>query len=160
MDQGEQLILIGDWNSEASETNIWMKTQVPKNAIYDLCGYSYVPITYQQSKYCYIDGIYCTVPLTENWGGFLSFGRLVGDHRAQCMELHESMLLGFRKHDIIPPMARNLCLEYSRRTTKFNDTLHKICFEQDIYQKFHIYIPGIWMHLQHILHDILNDRMS
>ena len=38
MDQGEQLILVGDWNSEAPEVNTWMETKRLKNTICDLHG--------------------------------------------------------------------------------------------------------------------------
>ena len=56
--QGEQLILTGDWNSESSEVNICMETQVLANTICYLHGYSYDSITYQRSNECPINGIY------------------------------------------------------------------------------------------------------
>ena len=102
-----------------------METQVPSNKICDLHGYSNDLITYQQSKDFPIDGICCTSTLVANRGVVLSFGRLVGHHRVLCIELHESMLLGFQQHDIISPMAWNLRLEYPRTINKFNETIHK-----------------------------------
>ena len=36
MNHGEQLIIVGDWNSEVSEVRTWMKIQVIPNAICDL----------------------------------------------------------------------------------------------------------------------------
>ena len=61
--QEEQLILMGGWNSEVSKVNVWMETQGLTNKICYLHGYSDVPITYQKSKDCPIDGIYCSAPL-------------------------------------------------------------------------------------------------
>ena len=104
INQWEQIIPMRDWNSEASEVNTWMETQGLTNTIFNINRYLDDLITYQQSKYCPIDGIYCSYPLTVNQGGFLSFGRLVGDHRAQCIEINEILLLGLQLHDIISPM--------------------------------------------------------
>ena len=114
-----------------------METQGHTNTICNLQGYSDAPITQQRSKDCPIDVIYCSDPLEANQGGFLSLGRIVGDHRALWFEVNGKKLLGFRKHDIIPPMARNLCLTYPRTINKFNDTLHKRFLKHDIYQKIH-----------------------
>ena len=41
----EKIILVRDWNSEASEVNKWMETQVITNTIYNIRGYSNAPIT-------------------------------------------------------------------------------------------------------------------
>ena len=81
MDHGEQLILMGDWNSRALEVNTWIETQGLTNTICDIHSYSDILITYQRSKECPINGIYCADSLSENRGGFLSFGILVGYHR-------------------------------------------------------------------------------
>ena len=45
---GEQNILMGYWNSEASEVKIWMETQGLTNEIFNLHGYSDALITYQR----------------------------------------------------------------------------------------------------------------
>ena len=47
------------------------------------------------------------------------------------------MLLGFRQHDITPPMAGNLCMTDPRMIKKFNDTLRTSFVKHDIYQKIH-----------------------
>ena len=82
MDQEEQHILMGDYNSEASEVNTWMETQGLTNTICDLNRYSGDPIRNKKSKDFPIYGINCTAPLTVNRGRFPSFRRLVGDHWA------------------------------------------------------------------------------
>ena len=46
--QGEEIILIGEWNSEASEVNKWMETHGLTNTICNLHGYSDDTIKYQQ----------------------------------------------------------------------------------------------------------------
>ena len=45
------------------------------------------------------------------------------------------MLLGFRKHDIIPTTAHKLCMGDPRTIKRFNDTLHTSFIKHDIYQK-------------------------
>ena len=47
--QGEHIIIMEDYNSEASEVNTWMKTQVLTNTICNIHGYSDALIIYQQS---------------------------------------------------------------------------------------------------------------
>ena len=84
-----------------------------------------------------IDDIYCSDPIAENWGGVLSFVIIVGYHRTLWIDIHKNIIIGFRKHDIIPPMARNLHLGDPRTINKFNDTLHKRSVKHDIYQKIH-----------------------
>ena len=135
MYQGEKIILMGDWNSEALEVKKWMGTQGLANTICDLHGYSYAPITYQQLKDCPIDGIDCTSPLMSNLVGLISFGRLLVYHRSLWIELHESILLLFQQNAIIPPMAWNLNIEDPRKIKKFNDTPDTNFFKHDIYQK-------------------------
>ena len=47
------------------------------------------------------------------------------------------MLLGFQKHGIIHPTARNLCLADPRTIKIFNGTLHTSFVKNDTYQKIH-----------------------
>ena len=47
------------------------------------------------------------------------------------------MLLGFWKHDIIPPVERNLRLGYPSTINKCNDTLQTSFVKHDIYQNIH-----------------------
>ena len=100
----EKKNILGDWNGEASYVNTLMGTHGLTNTICNLHGYSDYTIAYQQSKDWTIIGIYCSASLTTNQGGLLSFGRLVGDHRALRIKINENRLLGFWQHDIIPPM--------------------------------------------------------
>ena len=81
-----------------------------------------------------------------NWGGgFLSFRRLVRDHRDLWIETNKSMLLGFQLHSIITPMELKLRLGDSRMINKFNDTIHTSFIKHDIYQKIHyIHNRGIY----------------
>ena len=128
-----------------------METQGLTNTICNLHGYLDAPITYQQSKDCPIKIIYCSAPLASKRGGFLSFGRLVGDHRALWIETNENILLGFQQHDIIPPMIQNLYLADPRMINKFNDTLHTSIVKHDIYQGIdYIYNRAIYPLLTHL----------
>ena len=47
VNQGEQIILMGDWNSESLEVKKWMETQVITNTICNIHGYSDASITFQ-----------------------------------------------------------------------------------------------------------------
>ena len=123
-----------------------METKGVANKICDLHRYSDAQITYQQSKDCPIDGIYCSATLAKNKVGFLSFGRLSGDHRALWIETNENILLGFWQDEIIPPMAQNLRLGDTRMTKKSNDTLHTSFGKHEFYRKIHyIYKRDIYL---------------
>ena len=101
--------------------------------------------------------MYCTYHLTANQGEFLSFGRLVGEHRALCIDLHESMLLIFQQHDIIPPMVWNLSLVDPRTINKFNDTLYKSSVKHDIDQNVHhLHSRAIYPPQAHLARDFKN----
>ena len=152
--QVEQIILVGDCNSEASEVKTWMETKGLTNIIFNLHRYSDDSITHQRSKDWRIDGIYCSDPLVANREVFLSFGRLLGDHQALWIEINGKMLLGFLKHDIILPMARNLCLVDPITIKKFNDTLHTSFVKHDIYRNIrYIYNRAIYALLTHLAWD-------
>ena len=69
----------------------------------------------------------------------------MGYHRALWIEINENMLLCFRQHDIIPPIALNLRLRVPSTLNKFNDTLHTIFVKYDIYHNIHyIYNRAIY----------------
>ena len=89
-------------------------------------------MNYQKSKYFHINGIYFSAPITAKRGGLLSFGRLVRDQQTMWIEINENMLLDLRKHDIIPPMAQNLCVADPRTINKFNDTINTNFVKYDI----------------------------
>ena len=130
-------MIMGYWYSESQQINTWIETQGLTNTICDLHRYTDAPITYQQSKYCPINDTYCSARLAENQGSFLSLGIPVRDHRDLWNEINENMLLDFRQHDIIPPMARNLHLGDTRAIKKFNEKLHASFVKHDIYQNIH-----------------------
>ena len=69
--------------------------------------------------------------------GLLSFGRVVGDHRDLWIEINENMLLGFQKHDIIPPIEQDLRPRYHRTINKSNDNINTSFVKHRIYQKIH-----------------------
>ena len=132
---------MGDWNSETSEVNTWMETQGLTNTRCDLPGYSNASVTYQLLKDFPIDGICLSYSLTANRGGFISFRILVGDQQYMWIEINKNRFLGFQQHEIILPMAHNLCLIDTRTIKRFNDKLHTSSLKNDIYQKMHyIYV--------------------
>ena len=96
-----------------------------------------------------MDSIYCLASLAAKRGGLLSLGIIVEYHQALWIEKKENRLLCFRKHDTIPPMARNLCLEDLKTIKIFNDTLHKRFVKNDIYRKSTIYMCKLGIHSQH-----------
>ena len=128
---------MGDWNSEELEGNTSMETQELTNTIRDINGYSDARSKYQWSKDWPIHSIYCSAHFAEIQRGFLSFGRLVGDHQSLWFEINGKMLLGLQKNDIITPMARKSHLGYPRTIKKLNAILHTIFDKHDIYQKIH-----------------------
>ena len=78
--EGNQIILLGDWNSDFEDVNRWMRRLGLQNTICEQHGYE-APVTYHRSNSLPIDGIYSSFNLPAEKSGFLAFLRLSGDHR-------------------------------------------------------------------------------
>ena len=78
-DEGHQVIVCGDFNSEYKSLQEWMQS----NGCIDLLStrHGKSPITYQRSASDPLDCIFSHPSIQIKKGGCLSFGRLMGDHR-------------------------------------------------------------------------------
>ena len=111
---GEQLIIMGDWNIKFQDVRRWMEEMGLKEIICENHGYDEAPATYHRSKNSPIDGIWCSPLLVAAFSGYAEWGFLAGDHRLLWFDIPEFLLLGFNKHDLVPPLARRLRQEDPR----------------------------------------------
>ena len=93
IEQGHQIILMGDFNSEYSELESWML----ELGLQDLIGKKHGkgPKTYNRSKDAPIDCVFGSASLQISKGGFLSFGRLMSDHRGVWVDIPKFLLYGY-----------------------------------------------------------------
>ena len=128
---------MGDWNSEALEVNIWMETQGLTNKICNLHGCSDSTITYQRPKYCPINGIYCSAPLTEKPGRILILQN-TSERPPGPVDLYKwKYFTGFTATWHHPSNGTELTSGRSQDDKNFNDTPHTSFVKHDIYQKIH-----------------------
>ena len=103
------------------------------NSIYELHKYYESPITYQRSKYCPVDAIYCSRLVMAHYVGYLALRKLVGDHRGLWMNILQSYLIGFHQNKIIPPLARHIRLYIPHSVRRVKNVLHHIFLNDNVY---------------------------
>ena len=131
----KQIILIGGCNSEASEVEILMSDHYLLNSICELYGYNEAPITYQRSKDCPIDGIYCSASVIAHYRGYPAFGKIVGDHRVLWINITQAALIRFHQHKIILPLARHIRLDEPLTVRRYNTFLHHSFLNYNVYNR-------------------------
>ena len=89
---GHQIIVCGDFNSDYDELTTWMQDM----SLVDLIRsrHNRPPITYQRSARDAIDCILGSPSLLINNGGFLSFNRLLSDHRGIWLDIPKELMYG------------------------------------------------------------------
>ena len=133
IEQGHQIILMGDFNSEYSELESWML----ELGLQDLIGKKHGkgPKTYNRSKDAPIDCVFGSASLQISKGGFLSFGRLMSDHRGVWVDIPKFLLYGYN-----PPQphffhARKLKITDPRVVSKYLTYLHCAMKDHDLFQR-------------------------
>ena len=137
IDDGDQIILTGDFNSEFIEVREWMLELGLVEGICEKHGYEEAPNTYQRSKNSPIDGIFVSPHLRASAAGYLSFGKLMGDHRGLWMDLPVELLFGYNPPSSNFAGARRLKLSDPRVVERYTTRLHEACEEHNIYQRMH-----------------------
>ena len=134
-EEGYNIILAGDYNSEFSEVQEWMIQQGLVEIICEQHGYETAPATHLRSKESPIDGIYCTPQLRASQSGYLSFSSLGGDHRGLWVDIPDILIYGYKPQSCSMAHARRLKLEDPRIVEKYNDTLHKLLVKNEVYPR-------------------------
>jgi hypothetical protein len=150
-EEGFNIMLMGDFNSEFSEVREWMIQHGLLESIAERHGYDTAPNTHLRSKNAPIDAIFCSPQIAASKGGYLSFNMLGGDHRGLWIDIPNELLHGFNPPSMPLAHARRLKLEDPRVVKRYNDTMHSLLTKHNVYERNdHIhanatYPPPQWM---------------
>ena len=102
-DQGVKIVLMGDFNSDYPKLEHWMSV----HGLFDVVKETHgpCPITYNRSSRDPLDAIFASAHIVSRNNGFLSFGRLAGDHRGVWADIPEILIYGHN-----PPQPTHLDL--------------------------------------------------
>ena len=112
-----QLLVLGDFNSQYSQLCLWMKEKGLHDLIHQRHGKS--PITCKKSATDPIDCIFGSPSISCAKAGFLSFSKLVSDHRGIWIDVPKALIFGFNPPTLANPQARRLKLHDPRVTDKY-----------------------------------------
>ena len=68
-------------------------------------------------------------------GGYLTFGRLIGNHRCLWMDIPNGLIYGFNHPPPTQPNARRLKIKDHRSVKRCNDKLDNVCQKEKIYHR-------------------------
>ena len=131
--EGHQVILMGDFNSEYDAVRDWMLDLGLLDVIGRKHGTQNVPRTHTRSKDSPIDCIFATAEISCALGGFLAFGKLLGDHRGLWIDVPKVLLLGCKIPPLLHPTARRLQLNDPRIVNRYLSILHDAMEENNVY---------------------------
>jgi hypothetical protein len=131
----ENVIIMGDWNSEYAKVIQWMAKFGLKDIIHSRHTTD-PPPTCNKSQSSPIDIIFAPTQFTCWRGGFLSFDYLEGDHRGLWCDIPAEYLLGYNMQYPLHSKARRLKTDDPRVRKRYLKKLHTLLKEKDIYNKF------------------------
>jgi hypothetical protein len=134
LQKGEQLVIMGDWNSDDVSTRQWFHNKGLVDPHFDAHGPD-LPPTYQRSSQGPIDGIYISPGLTASRSGYLAFGKLAGDHRAIWIDIPRMSIFGFKKHMIQPKIGRRLTVKNPVVVKRYNRHLTRYCHRNNLFRR-------------------------
>ena len=132
IEQGHNVIVMGDFNSDYSKLKSWMLEAGLEDILASKHGPA--PKTHLRSKDAPIDCIFATAHFGIRKGGFLSFHKLLSDHRGIWVDIPKFMLYGYNPPQPIFPSARRLKLNDPRVVQKYLTFLYH---EMDKHDLFH-----------------------
>ena len=129
----EQVIVMGDWNTEYREVVHWMRTLGLADIIQQRHSTSTPPPTCNRSSTGPIDVIFAPTQYTCWRGGYLSFDYLEGDHRGIWCDIPIELMMDYNMQHPAHPQARRLKTTDPRVRKKYLKQLHKTLLEKNIY---------------------------
>jgi len=124
-EDGEQLVIMGDFNKDTSQGNFkrWFQDLGLVDALAHLHGQPTLPAHNRGSNP--IDAIYISPELLQGaTGGYLSFkDRLLSDHRGMWIDLQMEVMFGSQDQVGVTSQARRLKCEDPRVVTRYNQKL-------------------------------------
>ena len=133
IDLGHQIIVMGDFNSEYAKLKHWMLQLGLQDIIAEQHGPG--PKTYERSKNSPIDCIFGTPQIRMTSGGFLSFGKLMGDHRGIWIDVPSHIIYGYNPPHPTLFQARRLKVLDPRVVKKYQDHLHASMQSKDLFYR-------------------------
>ena len=133
--QGEQVILLGDWNTDANEKKFveWKQRLGLVDPIKTRHGQK-GPSTFNRGKRV-IDSILVSSMLRFRDCGYLSFGMLPGDHRGIWVDITLDSFIGYRAPPVPSFQARRLKTDDPRVMSKYQLVLEDELMEAKIFSK-------------------------
>ena len=133
MNDGHQILLVGDFNSAITDLTDWCHSLGLVDIIANQHGPG--PITYKRSHSTPIDAIFGSPNLSSTRSGYLSFKRLLSDHRGLWIDIPQHLLFGYNPPPIHHPNARRLNLKDPRVVTAYLEFLKAACHEHAIFHR-------------------------
>ena len=133
--EGNQLVLMGDWNEEIVNSNLteWMNTFGLSEAITGLHGPDPPPTFHRGSDA--IDGIFVSETVKVKKAGYLAFGEIPGDHRGIWIDVPHKSILGYKMADIPKASSRRLKLDDPRIVQRYLDLLDGYLAAHKVYSR-------------------------
>jgi hypothetical protein len=95
-EQEEQVVIMGDWNSNYTEVVQWMENLDLHDILKSRHEHCHPPPTCKRSSSYPLDAIFAPSQFKCWRGGYLAFDRLEGDHRGIWCDIPIEFLLGFK----------------------------------------------------------------
>ena len=124
--QDEQIILCGDWNTDITNPVIsaFMEDRGLQEPILYRHGKS-PPPTYHRGSHS-IDGIFVSPTFLGIKGGYLEFGTTPGDHRGLWIDVPQATIMGYKIPDIPSNPIRRLQVKDPHSRKKYQTTVHSL----------------------------------
>ena len=136
MEKGHNILVMGDFNSEHSNLKKWMQELGLSDLIEQRHGTC--PKTYIRSKDSPIDCIFGSPQFTITRGGYLSFTKLLSNHRGIWVDIPKFLLYGYNPPQPTFPSARRLKLLDPRVVKKYIDRLLLLMHKHDLFYRMNI----------------------
>ena len=128
--QGEKIILMGDWNRKIDSTKKWVK-QLEAVGMREASKHKYLgelSATYNRGREP-IDGLFLSENIQDFQMGYLAFGEVPmgADHRCGWIDIKYSKIFGKHLPPLISPKARRLKTQDPRVTKQYLKLLSEYC---------------------------------
>ena len=135
MENGEQLIIAGDFNEDIRKDEVLKgfkdRQLIPANL--DRHGPN-LPATHNSGKES-IDEIFVSSTINVEQCGYLEHGQLVGDHRPLWIEISKMSMLGAKLPNMTTYSARRLKCNDPRLVARYNRKLDELLQQNGIYNR-------------------------
>ena len=131
--KGHNIIIMGDFNSHYDNLSRWMLDM----GLIDLIATKHgkCPITHTRSVNTPLDIIFGSANLNITKGGYLSFNKLLSDHRGIWVDIPKHVIHGYNPQHPVFPSARRLKLRDPRIVKKYLTHLHSAMSDNDLFHK-------------------------